>query len=184
MNERLIEEADRLRREIDSGSRFVLFNEGYSDMPAESRALLGRQLILMQETLRTMDERIAFVRGQERLAGDRKEEADAENKTESGCAPDVFTQVRALLAAGAVHRSGMRIDQADLEKIRQHLSFEVVELNNLFQNKDAIDIGKVAEDACDILGVLVHMFVYLGMSEQDVANQCAEKFAKRFTIPK
>lgn len=180
MNERLIEEANRLRREINSVSRFILFDAGYSDTPHESRALLGRQLVLMQETLKTMDERIAFVRKQERSAAEQKKEIESK---ESGRAPDVFTQVRDLINAGAVHRSGLKMDEVSLAQIREHLAFEMVELTQVMQ-VTYVDRSSAAEEACDIFGVLVHLLIALGMSEQDVANQCAAKFAKRFTIPK
>lgn len=186
--EELEAESDRLREEEIRLAKFILADDAYEDLSAEVRAGLGRRFVLLQEMLKVVYEQKSDVeeryhRAKQEREAFEKSEAEKAKAKDSDKALDVFSQVRTLISLGAVHRSGLKMDDVQIAQIRENLSFEMVELHQAFEGP-RVDLVNATEEACDLYGVLVHLLIRLGLSEQDVAERCAKKFAKRFRLPK
>ena len=92
---------------------------------------------------------------------------------------DVWNNVAELCRVNAEHRSGVKMGEVYLSTIFGHLKDEVSELHDVLLN-DHENERAMKEEACDILGVLIHLLQKLDMTEAEVEKRIAAKFSLRF----
>ncbi len=90
---------------------------------------------------------------------------------------DVFREVERLVASRAVHRSGFVVADVEPEFVFSNLLKECQELHM------ELDIGTretTRLEVADVLGVVLHLALKLGMSEGDLSDAVLAKFKERF----
>lgn len=85
--------------------------------------------------------------------------------------------VRHLLEVRAVHRSGVVLADADFETMIRHLRDEVDEL------ADAENDANAREELADVMGIVAHLAIKLGVSPQELEQAAMSKIEMRVTIP-